>query len=236
MKKLLFILIPLALFSCNKKELKVPVLAVKGIQELQDHSQIWMFFEIKDNDTIANINRKNTISTTHWIYNIDRKLPLKAIIPSISKFQYKHANGIHSKEGRFDYFSYADTISDKLSFIKFDGVVFKQDSVLSKTYINENSDSYLNYNNISLTFNPKNTWINDAKMEDGELTTTLLEFIDFSSEGAKTMLHLNFNQDLLYQDYLFYVTLIKSISNPGILINNLEFIFDPAKVPDCGCD
>ena len=236
MKNLLYILIPLALFSCNKKELKVPVLAVKGIQELQDHSQIWMFFEIKDNDTIANINRKNTISTTHWIYNIDRKLPLKAIIPSISKFQFKHANGIHSKEGRFDYFSYADTISDKLSFIKFDGVVFKQDSVLSKTYINENSDSYLNYNNISLTFNPKNTWINDAKMEDGELTTTLLEFIDFSSEGAKTMLHLNFNQDLLYQDYLYYLTLIKSISNPGILINNLEFIFDPAKVPDCGCD
>lgn len=236
MKNLLYILIPLALFSCNKKELKVPVLAVKGIQELQDHSQIWMFFEIKDNDTIANINRKNTISTTHWIYNIDKKLPLKAIIPSISKFQYKHANGIHSKKGRFDYFSYADTISDKLSFIKFDGVVFKQDSVLSKTYIKENSDDYLNYNNISLTFNPKNTWINDAKMEDGELITTLLEFIDFSSEGAKTMLHLNFNHDLLYQDYLYYLTLIKSISNPGILINNLEFIFDPAKVPDCGCE
>ena len=236
MKNLLYILIPLALFSCNKKELKVPVLAVKGIQELQDHSQIWLFFEIKDNDTIANINRKNTISTTHWIYNIDKKLPLKAIIPSISKFQYKHANGIHSKKGRFDYFSYADTISDKLSFIKFDGVVFKQDSVLSKTYIKENSDDYLNYNNISLTFNPKNTWINDAKMEDGELITTLLEFIDFSSEGTKTMLHLNFNQDLLYQDYLYYLTLIKSISNPGILINNLEFIFDPAKVPDCGCE
>jgi len=236
MKNFLYILIVLTLLSCNKKELKIPVLAIKGIQELQDHSQIWMFFDVKNNDTIANINRKNTISSTHWIYNIDKKLPLKAIIPSISEFQYKHANGIHSKEGRFDYFSYADTIADKLSFIKFDGVVFKQDSILSKTYIKENSEEYLNYNNINLVFNSNNTWINDAKMEDGELITTLLEFIEFSSEGNKTMLHLNFNQNLLYQDYLYYLTLIKSISNPGILINNLEFVFDPTKVPDCGCE
>jgi hypothetical protein len=236
MKKLLFILIPFVLLSCNKKEIKIPVLAIKGIQELQDHSQIWMFFEVKNSDTIANINRKNTIVSTHWIYNIDRKLPLKTFIPSISKLQYKHANGIHSKDGKFDYFSYADTIADKLSFIKFDGVVFKQDSILSKIYIKENNEEYLNYNNINLVFNPNNTWINDAKMEEGELTNTLLEFIDFTSEGNKTMLHLNFNQNLLYQDYLYYLTLIKSISSPGILINNIEFIFDPAKVPDCGCD
>ena len=79
------------------------------------------------------------------------------------------------------------------------------------------SKDYLNYNNISITFNPSNTWINDSKMENGELESTLLEFIEFSSEGKQTMLHLNFNQNLSYQDYLFYFTLIKSMSiNPRI--------------------
>jgi len=84
--------------------------------------------------------------------------------------------------------------------------------------------------------NPNNTWINDAKMENGEFKSTLLEFIDFSSEGKQTMLHLNFNQNLLYKDYLAYRTMLKTILAPHILINNIEFIFNPKKVPDCGCE
>ena len=71
------------LISCNKKEIKIPTLDAKGIQEIHNHSQVWFFFEIKNNDTIAKLNKKNTISTTHWIYNIDKKLALKSIIPSI---------------------------------------------------------------------------------------------------------------------------------------------------------
>jgi len=73
-------------------------------------------------------------------------------------------------------------------------------------------------------------------MENGELVSILNDFIDFSSEGSQTMIHLSFNQNLLYQDYLFYKTMIKNLSSPSILINNIEFIFDPKKVQDCGCE
>jgi hypothetical protein len=236
MKKIAILCSFLFLVSCAHKEIKLPTLAVKGLQELHDHSQVWMFFEIENKDTIANLNRKNTISSTHWIYNIDKRLPLKAIIPSIINLQDKHANGIHSKEGMHDYFSYSDTISKKLSFFEFDKTIFKTDSILSKSFIKTKSETYKNYNNINLTFNPNNTWINDAKMENGEFETTLLEFIDFSSEGRQTMLHLNFNQNLTYQGYLFYRTLLQTLAAPHLLINNIEFIFDQNKVPDCGCE
>lgn len=236
MKKLLLLLIVTSFLSCSKKELKIPTLTIPGLQELHNHSQVWMFFDVVGTDTIAKVNRKNTISTTHWIYNIDKRLPLKAIIPSIIKLKYKHANGVHSKEGMLNYFSYSDTISKKLTFFEFDSTEFRTDSILSKQYIKTNSSDYKNYNNISITFNSNNTWINDAKMEDGELKTTLLEFIDFSSEGKKTMLHLNFNEDILYQDYLFYKTMITSLKAPHLVINELEFIFNPSKVPDCGCE
>jgi hypothetical protein len=235
MKKL-FLILPFVIFSCTKQTVKIPTLNVKGLQEIHNHSQVWFFFDIKNNDTIANLNRKNTISTTHWIFNIDNRLPLKTIIPSIIKLQDKHANSLHSKEGMHNYFSYADTISDKLSFYEFDKTVFKTDSTLSKYYIKNNSEIYKNYNNINLTMNPNNTWINDAKMENGEFKSTLLEFIDFSSEGKQTMLHLNFNQNLLYKDYLAYRTMLRTILAPHILINNFEFIFNPDKVPDCGCE
>jgi len=236
MKKLLTLLIAISFLSCSKQELKIPTLNISGIQELQNHSQIWLFFKIENNDTIAKVNRKNSISTTHWIYNIDKRLPLKTFIPTLTKLKYKHANGVHSKEGMHNYFSYSDTISKKLSFFEFDDIHFKTDSTLSKTYIKSNSDTYKNYNNIGITINPNSIWINDAKMEEGEFTTTLVDFIEFSSEGKQTMLHLNFNQNLSYQKYLHHLTLLNSLKAPHLLINDLQFIFDPTKVPDCGCE
>jgi len=30
--------------------------------------------------------------------------------------------------------------------------------------------------------------------------------------------------------------MLKTILAPHILINNIEFIFNPKKVPDCGCE
>lgn len=236
MKNIFLLLITLLLLSCSKKEIKIPTLGIKGLQEIHNHSQVWMFFDIQGNDTIAKLNRKNTISTTHWIFNIDKKLPLKAIISNISTLKYKHSNGIHSKEGMHNYFSYADTISEKLSFFEFDNTIFKTDSTLSKNYIKTNNSDYKKFNNINITINPSNTWINDAKMENGEFEDTLLEFIDFSSEGLQTMLHLNFNQNITYQQYLYFNTLLHALKAPHILINDLQFVFNPTKVPDCGCE
>ena len=72
MKKYFTITLLLLTFvGCTKKEIKIPVLAEKGVQEVNNHSIVWMFFSEKNNNPIAEINRKNTISSTHWIYNID---------------------------------------------------------------------------------------------------------------------------------------------------------------------
>ncbi|MBL4939697.1 MAG: hypothetical protein JKY16_05395 [Lutibacter sp.] len=236
MKNIFLILVLFLTFGCSKKEVKLPTLGAKGIQELHNHSQVWFFLTLKNNDTIASVNKNNTISTTHWIFNIDKRLSLKTIIPSVQKLQYKHINSIHSKESMHNYFSYSDTISRKLSFLEFDHVEYKTDSLLSKYYIKKHPSNYLKYNNINLTFNPTNTWINDAKMEENEFKTTLLEFVEFTKEGNQTMLHLNFNEKLSYQDYLYYKTMIHNFEDTNIITNNIEFIFNQNNVPDCGCE
>ena len=230
MKKLLVLLIFIFILSCAKKEVKLPVLAEKGIQELHNHSQVWFFFEIENKDAVAIVNRKNTISTTHWIFNIDKRLPLKAIIPSIIKLQYKHANSMHSEKGMHDYFSYSDTVSKKLSFIEFDGVIFKTDNRLSKNFIEENSSDYINYYNINLVFYQNNIWINDVKIDKSNFKSALLAILANSSEGKQPMMHLNFSQNLLYQDYLFYRTMIHDIDTKKNLVNQNEFIFNENKV------
>lgn len=235
MKKIIFVLGLLLFVSCQKKEIKIPTLEVKGIQEVFDHSQVWIFFENKKNDTIAVVNRKNTISSTHWIYNIDKRLPLKTFITTITELQNKHSNSIHSKKGMHDYFSYSDTISKKLSFIAFDLVQFKTDSLLSKFEIKQENTIYKNFNNINLTFNPSYCLINDTKVSFEEFKTTLIEFVEFTSEGKKTMLHLNFNENLTYQNYLFYKTMLIALSSPSIQLNQIEYIFNQKKVSDCAC-
>ncbi|MGV6845999.1 MAG: hypothetical protein ACWA42_07735, partial [Lutibacter sp.] len=73
MKKLIFLLVSISLMSCHKKEIKLPKIAIQGIDSIiYNHSEVWMFYSLKNKDTIAQINRKNTISSTHWIYNIDK--------------------------------------------------------------------------------------------------------------------------------------------------------------------
>lgn len=230
MRKIVLVLLPFMMFSCAKKEVKIPTLAEKGIQEIQNHSQVWLFFEVKNNDTIAVVNRKNTISTTHWIYNIDKRLPLKKIIPAIIDLQDKHANSMHSEKGMHDYFSYSDTISKKLSFLAFDGVIFKKNSILSKNITETNNRNYLNYNNINLIFNQNSIWINEVETNKSNFKTALSAILAISSKGKQPILHLNFNQNLLYQDYLFYRTIIYVIGTKNILINHNEFIFNENKV------
>ncbi len=230
MKKILLLFVSFVMLGCAKKEVKIPTLAEKGIHEVQNNSLVWLFFEVQNNDTIALVNRKNTISTTHWIYNIDKRLPLKTIIPSIITLKYKHANSMHSEKGMHDYFSYSDTISKKLSFLEFDGVNYKTDSLLSKNFIKKNSADYINYNNINLIFNKNSIWIDEVKTEKYHFKDALISLIELSSDGKEPMLHLNFNQNLLYQDYLFYRTMIHAIDVKNILINQNEFIFNENKV------
>ena len=219
MKKIVWVLLPLFFLSCAKKEVKLPTLPEKGIQEMQNHSQVWLFFEIKDKDTIANVNSKNTISTTHWIFNIDKRLPLKTIMPSIIKLQDSHANSLHSEEGMHNYFSYSDTISKKLSFFEFDDVTFILSEKLSET-------SNSNYNNINLVFNKNNIFMNGVKIEKSNFKNELLKLSETTSKDKQLMLHLNFSQNLLYQDYLFYRTTLFGLEDKNILINKNEFIFN----------
>ena len=230
------ILAALLLISCTNKEIRLPRIGMEGIKEIQNYSEVWMFYNESSLDNPLDLNKNNTISTTHWLFNIDKRIPMQHIIPHLETLKFKHANSMHSEKGMLNYLSYSDTLSNKLSYVSFDDITFKTDSLQSKFFIKENSKDYENYNNLNITINPNNTWINDAKMEDGELPTTLPDFIEFSAGDRQTMLHLNFNQEISYQDYMSFKAYFTSLSRPAILINPIEFIFNPAKVPDCGCE
>lgn len=125
MKKIVVIVVLISLFSCAEKEVLLPQVEKTIVDKIEDHSPIYMFFKSEAKDTLIEVNRKNSISSTNWIFNIDKRLPLRLVIPEIMKLQAKKEGSAHKNEASENYFSYSDSIHKQLAFISFTRVKFK---------------------------------------------------------------------------------------------------------------
>jgi hypothetical protein len=117
------------MISCgNKEDIFLPKSNVTIVSNVVDHSPIYIFFRTKGKDTLAEVNRKNSIITTNWILNIDKRLPLRLVIPEVMKLQEKKRNEVaHKNELAENYYSYADSIQKKLAFLPFTKVFYKME-------------------------------------------------------------------------------------------------------------
>ena len=114
------------LFSCgNKEDILLPKSNLTVVSNVQDHSPIYIFFRTNGKDTLAEVNRKNSIITTNWILNIDKRLPLRLVIPEVMKLQEKKRNEVaHKNELAENYYSYADSIGKNMAFLPFTKVYY----------------------------------------------------------------------------------------------------------------
>jgi hypothetical protein len=121
------LLILFVLLSCGYKEvILLPKSNVTIVSDVVDHSPIYFFFRTKDKDTLAEVNKKNEIISTNWIFNIDKRLPLQLVIPEVMKLQEKKRNEVaHKNELAENYYSYADSIGKNLAFLPFTKVYYK---------------------------------------------------------------------------------------------------------------
>lgn len=125
--KYISLLVVFLLVSCgNKEDILLAKSDVTIVKDIQDHSPIYIFFRAKGKDTLAEVNRKNSIITTNWILNIDKRLPLRIVIPEVMKLQgKKRKEKAHKNEKAENYYSYADSIHKNLAFLPFTKVYYK---------------------------------------------------------------------------------------------------------------
>lgn len=237
MKKIVVLILVLSLFSCGEKEVKLPQAEVSVLNDIVDHSPIYMFFEIKNTkDTIIEVNRRNSISSTNWVYSIDKRLPLKLVIPEIITLQEKKANSAHAKVDAINVFSYSDSIKKQLAFFPFTDVVFKYDKDFSKFFIKKNAQIYLPYHNFTVNFNKNNEiTIDGLAVDRNEFVPFFKQFSDFTIDGKKIMIHLNFDKNLSYDNYIKNKILAWLATNEKVQLSSYEFIYDEKKLPECGC-
>lgn len=210
----LLALIVNAMWSCAEKSVKLPVINSPGIQDtIYNNTQVWLFFKKETNDTVAELNRNNTISTTHWIFNIDKRLKLKHIIPHIQYLQAKREKpSMHkSKEVVHNFFSYVDDSTKTLSLLDFTDV----------NYITDSAEQIVNPAGISLSCTSHEIFINDRPAKLSSLENELVRLKD----TLKLQVNLQFDKNVTYQNYLHIKTVLENIKNDSIKINTNEFIF-----------
>lgn len=125
MKKIIVFGILFLMLSCKNKEVLLPMAAETVVANVKDHSPIYFFFKTDEKDTLVEVNRKNAIGSTNWLFNIDRRLPLRKVLLEVQKLQNKKEEGAHKNEAAGNYFTYTDTVKKNLAFLPFTKVKYK---------------------------------------------------------------------------------------------------------------
>lgn len=174
MKKINFLILLIVFsVSCKKKTVMLPKVPLQGIGQITNHSQIWLFYNEKDGS--FELNEKNRISSTHWFFNIDKRLLLKDVIPVAVRLVDKHNNkSPHNTKPMSNYFSFANSLNDKLSFYQFDSIKYQ---FIAKSKLP-------NYSGDTVLVN-----VNSAS-------------IKVSALNKNTIILAAFNANLSFQDYL----------------------------------
>lgn len=209
--KYISLIVVLFLISCgNKEDILLPKSGTTVISDVQDHSPIYIFFRIKEKDTLAEVNRKNSIITTNWILNIDKRLPLKLVIPEVIQLQdKKRKDKAHQNEKAENYYSYADSIGKNMAFIPFTKVNY----IIGKPKRNDFVVSFKKGNDL--------VWLNGRAVKKADLLQEIfsIQFIN------KPRIVIQFDKNISYGEYIQNKILIRKFDlysvNP---IAPIEFI------------
>ena len=119
-KIIIFLLLLTGITACKKQEIQLPLINSPGLSEIQNHSSIWIFRDSTENGVVPRLNKNNKIINTHWIFHIDKRLPMKDIVPLLIKMQEdKNKPSMHKKGNMESYFSYANLSGKKISLFSF---------------------------------------------------------------------------------------------------------------------
>lgn len=194
-----------AFISCEKQEtILLPKSDITVVKMIADLSPIYIFFKWNGKDTLAEVNRKNTIISTNWVFNIDKRLPLRIVIPEIVKLQDKKRNdSAHKNESAQNYYSYADSIHKNLAFLPFTEVYYKMEKPLYSFVV---------------FFSKKNEIFVDGTLRNRE---ELKHFLTSLPKDKLKIIRFQFDANMNYGNYVQNEIFLQSLK----MNNNEEFIF-----------
>jgi hypothetical protein len=234
MRYILFLII-LSFFSCNNERiLQLPEIENAEVTEVLDVSPAYIFYDETQPDSTL-LNRKNLISTTNWLVNVDKRLTLKQAIPHIKFLQDKKRNAeVHKNENAKNYFTCNDTSIGNLGFLEFTDVYYDLSEiekegtdflVSSTTELDNQLSSSERFLKIPLNIDNSNkaTFKNDilSKIQLKEASHELNE--NLALKGFMFILY--FDKELSFQNYISIKSQLLEFNLESVEFSNEEFIY-----------
>ena len=141
MKKVVVLSLLLMLFSCQNKEVLLPKENETVLMNVKNYSTVYFFFKTEEKDTLVEVERNDLINSNNWLFNIDKRLPLRKVILEIKKLQAKKAASTHKNEISGDYFTYISVVKNTKAFLPFTKIKYmleKPDFDIPYFYLDRN--------------------------------------------------------------------------------------------------
>ncbi|MFP4846647.1 hypothetical protein [Winogradskyella sp. PE311] len=214
--------------------LQLPTIKNTITSEVLDVSSGYIFYDQTQPDSTL-LNRKNLISTTNWLVNVDKRLTLRQAIPHIKYLQDKKRNAkMHKNENAKNFFTCNDTSIGNLGFLEFTDVNYEIIDIV-KDSIAIHASQRIGYNDIVISQNPSPTTyfvITNTNKEDFENQAhQILELLEKNiplSEGLKInglSIDLYFEENLSFQDYIRIKSKLSELISKTVRISTNEFIY-----------
>lgn len=224
------------MYSCQGEQVQLAQLPISEQLTVEDHSPVYLFFREVEIDTIVDINRKNSIASTNWIFHVDKRFQLKHVVDEITKLQLRKANSPHKREDSANFFSFMDKSKKGLSFYDFTEIKYTYPNYFSTQYIKENPDYHVHFENYSIDFySPNLASVNGFDMPLEEIESYIKETILMTNSSKKAMIYMNFNNNLSFETYLNLWQKVKRFDASLIEISPVHFVYEPSAIEDCGC-
>lgn len=217
------LLIFLLCLSCgNDKLVLLPEIEDANITKLHDVSAAYLFYNETQPDSIE-LNRKNLISTTNWLINVDKRLTLEQAIPKIMFLQDKKRNAeLHKNENAKNYFTCNDTSIQNLGFIDFTEVIYDTIAPRTPDSSETKSISLLKYHDTEhIEIISSNVDLLNTNLE--QLTNTLQDSL-YAQNSPRTLI-LAIEKHNTFQDYISLKSVLSNSENGPITIDRREFIY-----------
>lgn len=215
--KYFWLVVLFILCSCvNKEGILLPKSNMTIISDVKDHSPIYIFFRTKGKDTLAEVNGKNAIISTNWILNIDKRLPLRLVIPEIVKLQEKNREDSTYKNYKAEnYYSYTDSISKNIAFLPFTKVYYKMEKPEFGYFVFFDKQNKINIFDL---FSMKNVIVKKENLQ---------KYLNSLPSDKPNKFIFCFAKDLSFEKYIEDEILIQSLKFPVHYLNlpNEEFVY-----------
>ncbi len=230
MKFRFFVLFVVFLFAaCQKPKMLLPVNDNPGVTNINNISQIYIFFEQKNGDTVARLNAGQRMSTTHWAVHIDRRLQLKHLIKHLDYLYQKRHNkrSIHYKPGMHLYFTHVDTVRNVLALNRFDSLQILSPFYHSRQYAVKYAKTYPG-TAVHIDLKPGEIQVNDTVFPypvDKSMLGNYLKKV--AKNQTKVNLFLNADYNITYGQFNDLYGFLKKFDTLHMRLIAKEFWYNP---------